>query len=117
MPRSSPVRCPREWEEKAAKLAQKDVHARWTMKGGHISFGFKNSILTDAFFKLVRGYLCTDASCHDSLMIDELLARYGMPGQEVWADSAYHSQAREAWLVQKGYQSRINRRSLRNHPR
>ena len=38
---------PAGWQGNAASLRQKDLDARWTTKGGHRYFGYKNHIQND----------------------------------------------------------------------
>jgi transposase, IS5 family len=63
----------------------------------------------------IRRYTETDASVHDSQMLDDVLDKSNT-GAEVWADSAYRSAESEAKLEAKGYKSRVHRRARRNHP-
>jgi IS5 family transposase len=48
------------------KQSQKDVDAARTKKGDENHFGYKNHILADVFWKIIRGYGVTTASVHDS---------------------------------------------------
>src|SRR5207247_6328664 len=63
---------PTEWEEKPAKLRQKDRDARWTKKHDQSFFGYKNHVNADAKHKLIRRYEVTDAAVHDSQTLDAL---------------------------------------------
>jgi IS5 family transposase len=106
---------PAGWQEKPAKNAQKDKDARWTKKHDQSFYGYKNHIGIDRMHKLIRRYTETDASVHDSQMLDDVLDKSNT-GAEVWADSAYRSAESEAKLEAKGYKSRVHRRARRNHP-
>ena len=65
---------PEGWAEGSSnRLAQKDLDARWTKKGGVSYYGYKNHVSTDRRYKLVRCYAVTEASVHDSQMIGEIL--------------------------------------------
>ena len=108
-------RTPAEWENKPAKLSQKDRDARWTKKHGKSFFGYKNHVNADAKHKLIRRYEVTDAAVHDSQPLDALLDK-GNTSADVFADSAYRSAEIEAKLKASGYNSRIHRRATRNHP-
>lgn len=79
---------PQEWSE--AKSRQKDTEARWTVKNGKSTFGYKNHIEADVSCKLIRRYAVTPASVHDSQVFKELLD-LGNTSKDVWADSAYRS--------------------------
>lgn len=106
---------PEDWDKKPAKNRQKDKDARWTKKHGRSYFGYKNHIGIDKKYKLIRMWDVTDASVHDSQKLDKLLDA-GNTSRDVWADSAYRSEAAETRLVEKGYASRIHFRAWRDHP-
>ena len=106
---------PKEWDEKPAKLQQKDIDARWTKKHGKSYFGYKNHINVDKAHKVVRTFDVTDASVHDSQKLDAVLDPNNT-GRDVYADSAYRSTETEAKLAAKGLKSRILRRGARNAP-
>lgn len=75
-------------ERKPHKLCQKDIDARWTKKNFVTFFGYKNHIKADTKTKLIEEYVVTDASVHDSQVIEELLNEKDK-GQPLYADSAY----------------------------
>src|SRR5215470_10135009 len=106
---------PAAWQQKPAKLRQKDRDARWTKKHGKSFFGYKNHVNADAKHKLIRRYEVTDAAVHDSQALDALLTMSNT-SSDVFADSAYRSAETEAKLTARGFRSRIQRRSHRNHP-
>jgi IS5 family transposase len=106
---------PKEWEKQPAKLAKKDVDARWTKKHGKSYFGYKNHIGVDKMHKLIRKWAATDASPHDSQKLNDILD-LSNTSKEVWADSAYRSAEIERRLKQKGYKSRIHQKGARNRP-
>ncbi len=108
-------RTPTAWADKPARRRQKDTDARWTKKHGNSHYGYKNHINIDRTYKLVRRYRVTDASVHDSQVMDELLTSDNM-ASGVWADSAYRSKAIEAKVKAKGLTSRIHRKGHRNRP-
>jgi len=108
-------RTPKEWEKKPAKNAQKDKDARWTKKGGQNFYGYKNHVGVDKLYKIIRKWVATDASPHDSQRLDDILDASNT-GSQVWADSAYHSAEIETKLAAKGLKSRIHRRAARNRP-
>jgi IS5 family transposase len=101
---------PEDWSK--PKRRQKDLDARWTKKGDKSVYGYKNHVNVDNAYKLVRKYVVTDASVHDSQMLNELLD-CGNTSRAIWADSAYRSGAAEANLKAKGYHSRIHRKGVR----
>lgn len=81
---------PEAWADKPAKRRQKDRDARWTKKHGKSHFGYKNHVGIDRKHKLIRRYHVTDASVHDSQVVEALL-RGDNTASGVWADSAYQS--------------------------
>jgi IS5 family transposase len=104
---------PAEWDDQPAKQRQKDVDARWTKKNDEKHYGYKNHIKADAKSKLIEQYAVTDASVHDSQMLEPLVD--GTEG-EVYADSAYRSAEAETMLVGKEVTSQIHERAYRNRP-
>jgi IS5 family transposase len=104
---------PDEWSE--PKRRQKDTDARWTKKNGKSHYGYKNHIEIDNGKKLIRKYKITDASVHDSNIFEELLDSSNS-NKDVWADSAYRSQEKEAKLKASGYRSKVQRKGCKNKP-
>ena len=105
-------RIPEEWDNKPAKLRQKDRDARWTKRHGRSFFGYKNHVNADAKHKLIRRYEVTDAAVHDSQKLDELLTKSNTSA-DVFGDSAYRSSAIEERLHAGGFKSRIHVRATR----
>ncbi len=106
---------PAGWADQPAKRRQKDTDARWTKKHGRSHYGYKNHVSVDRRHKLVRRWQVTDASVHDSRVLDEVLD-VDNTASDVWADSAYRSVETEARLQAKGLRSRIHRQGRRNRP-
>lgn len=102
-----------EWEP--AKSAQKDIEARWTVKNGKSFFGYKDHIDSDVKNKLIRDYVVSDASVHDSNHFVELLDMDNS-SQDVWADSAYRSEEHLEALSSLGYREHIQRKGYRGRP-
>src|SRR5262249_37967174 len=105
-------RIPEEWDNKPAKLRQKDRDARWTKRHGRNFFGYKNHVNADAKHKLIRRYEVTDAAVHDSQKLDELLTKSNTSA-DVFGDSAYRWSAIEERLHAGGFKSRIHVRATR----
>jgi IS5 family transposase len=105
---------PQQWQQQSAKLAQKDVDARWTKKNDESFYGYKNHVGVDKAHKLIRKWDVTDAAVHDSQKLDDILDPSNT-AKDVWADSAYRSAAIERRLREKGLRSRIHRRAVRGH--
>ena len=104
---------PDEWESSPRKLCQKDVDARWTKKNNVSYYGYKNHIKADKKSKLICSYKVTNASVHDSQVIEGLLED---DDRFVYADSAYRSEEIENVLRQRGIKSRIHEKGCRNKP-
>ena len=106
---------PKGWDDKPARRRQKDTDARWTKKHGKSHYGYKNHVNVDRRHKLIRRYKVTDASVHDSQVLDDVLDGDNT-ASEVWADSAYRSAEIERKLDERGLKSRIHRKAQRNRP-
>ena len=106
---------PKGWDDKPARRRQKDTDARWTKKHGKSHYGYKNHVNVDRRHKLIRRYKVTDASVHDSQVLDDVLDG-DITASEVWADSAYRSAEIERKLDERGLKSRIHRKAQRNRP-
>jgi IS5 family transposase len=107
---------PIEWGKTPAKLAQKDIDARWTKKGGQNHYGYKNHINIDRDTKLITVAVCTAANVHDSQVLDVVLRDEATGGKGVWADSAYRSDEQEQSLKASQHDSQIHERAYRNKP-
>jgi IS5 family transposase len=107
---------PVEWGKTPAKLAQKDIDARWTKKGGQNHYGYKNHINIDRDTKLIAASRCTTANVHDSQVLDTVLRDAEVGGKTVWADSAYRSDEQEQSLAGSQHESQIHERAYRNKP-
>jgi IS5 family transposase len=119
------------WPDQPNKAAQKDTNARWTLKvGGKVRhrpdgtalpmiavpvFGYKSHISIDRRFGFIRESVVTAASAADGRQLRHLVSKQNT-GSEVWADSAYRSQANEKWLAQRMLTSRIHRRKPAGKP-
>jgi len=106
---------PEAWQENTNELEQKDVDAKWTKKNGQSYYGYKNHIDIDVKHKLIRNYAVTDASVHDSQVMNEFLDPHNT-GAEVYGDSAYRSEEQERELAEAGYRSKIHHKGKRNQP-
>lgn len=105
---------PEGWKDNPSGLRQKDVDARWTTKGGHRYFGYKNHIKINASTKLIERWQATAANAHDSTVMDDLIEA---SDQRLYADSAYNSFLMLNWLENgKGVDPQINERAYRNRP-
>jgi IS5 family transposase len=106
---------PEAWQEEVNKLRQKDTDARWVKKNEVSYYGYKNHIEVDVKHKFIREYEVTDASVHDSQVINELIDPNNT-NVDVYADSAYRSEKQEKELEESGYRSKIHHKGTRNKP-
>ena len=124
------------WPDRPAKARQKDVDARWTIQFGKArawedgsppgrtpmpdiaipSFGYKVHASIDKAFRFIRRWAVTDAAAHDGRRLREGLLARTNTGSGVWADSAYRSQANEAFLRDNGCVSHIHHRRRPGKP-
>lgn len=100
-----------DWPEEKAR--QKDTDARWTKKNDETHYGYKDHVKADVKTKIITGYEVTDASVHDSQVLDNLLNE---EDNAIYADSAYHSEAQENRLADSGIESKIMEKGYRNKP-
>ena len=123
-------RIPAAWAQKPAKLRQKDRDARWTVKYTKAkpsqdgaprvdlaipAFGYKNHIGIDRRHRLIRRWTVTDASRHDGALLPDLIDKDNT-ASDVWADTAYRSQANERFLAGRLLRSQIHRKKPKGKP-
>jgi len=105
---------PDGFETDTAKGRQKDCEARWTKKNNETHYGWKNHIKVDAKTKLIDTQVTTDASVHDSQTFTQLV---DSSDQRVLADSAYHSEEREDYVLKDcDAEEFLMRKGQRNAP-
>lgn len=119
------------WPDEPAKAAQKDTDARWTVKtskgkveaDGTVkrdlaipAFGYKSHIGIDRRHGFIRRQKVTDAAAHDGARLREGLIDPTNTACDVWADTAYRSQANEGFLADRGQRSRIHRKKPAGKP-
>jgi transposase, IS5 family len=104
---------PEEFDHNPAVGRQKDSEARWTKKNHEVHYGWKNHLKADLKTKLILHSTTTPACVHDSQVFTELLDERD---QAVLADSAYHSEEHEAFLIKLNAQEFLMRKATRNHP-
>jgi hypothetical protein len=122
---------PEEWQDKPARLRQKDRDARWTVKFAKAKpkedkdpqidiaipfYGYKSHVSIDRRHGLIRRSLVTDAAAHDGARLREGLIDPANTASEVWADTAYRSAANEAFLARAGKVSRIHHKKPKGRP-
>ena len=119
-------RIPDEWQDKPAKLRQKDRDARWTVKVTKAKpredgstppldlaipvFGYQNHISIDRGFGFIRRWSTTDAAAYEGRRLREGLLDKTNTASGVWADTAYRSAANEAFMAKNGFVSHVHRK-------
>jgi transposase, IS5 family len=118
------------WPDQPAKAAQKDTDARWTLKFAKAkagedgkkpvdiaipAFGYKSTISICRRFGFIRAGKTTDGARFDGRMLRDVVTSDNT-ASDVWADTAYRSQANETWLRKHGRASRIHRKKPRGRP-
>lgn len=103
---------PEGWDDK--KRAHKDTDARWTKKGDERHYGYKNHAKVARKTKLIEDYAVTDAAVHDSQVFEEFMD--GETDSDMWADSAYQSEASREALEAEGIRNHVHERAYRNRP-
>ena len=106
---------PKSFNENPNKKAQKDTDARWTQKNNVNYFGYKNHLKIDSKSKIITKFKVTDASVHDSQVIDNLLDENDR-NQELYADSAYTGQKQEQVLSDKGVKNCVHEKGYKGKP-
>jgi len=106
---------PEEWEDNPNKLCQKDTDARWMTKNGKRHYGYKNHIKIDRKSKMIRAYTTTNASVHDSQVLEYLLEKKDSH-HELYADSAYSGEPIKKMLSKKKIRNRIHEKGYRGKP-
>jgi IS5 family transposase len=97
--------------------AQTDLDAEWAKKGNETHFGYKDHVLGDEGYKLIRDYDASGAATHDSVPYPDLMPEKPLfEGQGAYADSAYTGKEIDAKLRARGYTPQICEKGYRNHP-
>lgn len=102
---------PELWADQPRKLAQKDVDARWTIKGNQPYYGYKTHVSVDRDSKLIVNYLVTPASYNDA---KGLLGLVDENDRCVHADSAYQTPFVRAYLQDLDIESFIQVKGTRH---
>lgn len=103
------------WNDKPNKKRHKDIDARWTQKNGDDYYGYKNHIKIDGKSKLIDTYMVSDASVHDSQVLDMLLTEED-ENQPLYADSAYTGTNQELTISDFKMSNQVCEKGHRNHP-
>lgn len=103
----------KEKKRKAHKRSHKDIDARWTKKRGENHYGYKDHVKADKKTKLIEKYKTTDASVHDSNVIEPLIEEKDK-GQDLWLDAGYVG--KEDVVTKCGMNPIICEKGNKNHP-
>jgi IS5 family transposase len=98
----------------ASKLVRSplDPEAAWTHKEGKYYFGYKMHVAMDQDSRIIRRIAFTPANVNESTAADALICS---DEASVYADKAYDSKARRAYLRSMGIRDGIMRRANRWH--
>ncbi|SRR5258708_196877 len=107
---------PESFEQNTNKKAQKDVDARWTKKNNVVYYGYKSHIKIDSASKLITGYLVTNASKHDSQILEELLDINKDGGQDLYGDSAYGGENQLKIIAEKQMNNKVGKQGHKHKP-
>jgi len=102
---------PEDWKE--AKKRQKDTDARWAKKNNETHFGYKNHVKAEKQSKLIEDYKVTEASRHDSQVLEDLVDE---KDECLYADSAYKSEEHDELLSRHGIENQVHEKGKRNAP-
>ncbi|MBQ8760546.1 MAG: IS5 family transposase, partial [Bacteroidales bacterium] len=98
------------WNDNPHKKCHKDIDARWTKKGGVNYYGYKDHTVVIEKTKIIRNFVVTPASVHDSTPVGILIEGDNNEGEFCWFDSAYvgteemvKSKGLTPLIIEKGY--------------
>lgn len=106
---------PEQWKGQPNKIRQKDVDARWTKKNNVNYYGYKDHVKSDSKSKLITKYTVTDASVHDSQVIEDLIEPSDKD-QPLWADSAYSGEPIAKVIKKNKMKNKIHEKGTKNNP-
>lgn len=106
---------PKDWNDHPNKKRQKDTDARWTKKNGVSYYGYKDHAKVDNKHKFLDDYTVTDASVHDSQVLDTLLSEKD-EGQDLHGDSAYTGEEQEETIRKYKMNNKVHEKGYKNKP-
>ncbi len=107
-------RTPKAFKQNPKKMSQKDVDARWTKKNFVNYYGYKDHILVDGEYKLIKSYDVTTVNIHDSRPAEALIETAEIDC--LWADSAYQTPDIVEALQEKSITDSICEKGYKNKP-
>lgn len=106
---------PESWKENSAKDRQKDTDAKWTKKGGVNYYGYKIHGKSCTKSKFLITVKVSDASVHDSQMLDPLLD-IDDAEQKLYADSAYGGVKQQETMERHWMDDQVHEKGTCNTP-
>lgn len=106
---------PESFDKNSNKKSQKDLDARWTKKNNVSYYGYKNHVKVDTKSKLIVKYEVTDASVHDSQVLENLLDEKDAD-EDFSGDSAYSGENQRDIISQKEMNDKTCKKGYRNNP-
>ncbi|CAM4038544.1 IS5 family transposase [Flavobacterium branchiophilum] len=106
---------PVSFEENPNQKQQKDLDARWTKKNNVSFYGYKNHVKADAKSKLIVKYEVTDASVHDSQMLENLLDKKD-EYEDLYGDSAYSGKKQKDAILKNEKIDKTCKKGYKNKP-
>ncbi|NLM67833.1 MAG: IS5 family transposase [Enterococcus sp.] len=103
------------WNDQPNKKKHKDIDARWTKKNGEKYYGYKNHAKVDSKSKFIKKFAVTDASVHDSQVLDDLLDKSDK-GEPLYGDSAYMGEKQKKVIRKYQLKNKIHEKGYRGKP-
>ena len=103
------------WNDRPNKKRHKDIDARWVKKNGETFYGYKNNVKVDAKSKIIGTYYVSDASVHDSQVLELLLTEKD-ENQTLHADSAYTGPNQEEAISDHKMINNVHEKGYKNKP-
>jgi transposase, IS5 family len=103
------------WNDKPHKKCHKDIDALWAKKNDELFYGYKNHVKIDDKSKLIDTYMVSDASVHDSKILDLLLSESD-ENQPLYADSAYTGPSNEHSILDCNMTNQVCEKGKKNQP-
>ncbi len=103
------------WNDQPNKKKHKDIDARWTKKNGEKYYGYKNHAKVDSKSKFIKKFAVTDASVHDSQVLDDLLDESDK-GEPLYGDSAYTGEKQKKIIQKYRLKNKIHEKGYKGKP-
>ena len=103
------------WNDKPHKKCHKDIDALWAKKNDETFYGYKNHVKIDDKSKLIDTYMVSDASVHDSKVLDLLISESD-ENQPLYADSAYTGPSNEQSISDCNMSNQVCEKGKKNQP-